>query len=141
LKKASIHQQSLKGFICLYASTITIYMTFTKLETFHPIFPSFTHLFSTHHLWTCLVINVTNNVYHSLNVIKFCESGKWVDVIYAIRTYVQVSCMMGEHDVKAYSQSGYPKGRSNRKMTTKDYFGPSLHLLFHDYNGLLYDYN
>jgi hypothetical protein len=24
---------------------------------------------------------------------------------------------------------------------TKDYFGFLLHLLFHDYNGLLYDYN
>jgi hypothetical protein len=49
--------------------------------------------------------------------------------------------MIGEHDVKAYSQSGYPKGRFNRKMTTKDYFGLLLHLLFHDYNGLVYDYN
>jgi hypothetical protein len=26
-------------------------------------------------------------------------------------------------------------------MTTKDYFGFLLHLLFHDYNRLVYDYN
>jgi hypothetical protein len=26
-------------------------------------------------------------------------------------------------------------------MTVKDYFGSLLHLLFHDYNGLVYDYN
>ncbi len=62
-------------------------------------------------------------------------------MIYAIRTYVQVSCMMGGQDVRAYSQSRYPKGRSNRKRITKDYFGFLLHLLFHDYNELVYDYN
>jgi hypothetical protein len=28
-----------------------------------------------------------------------------------------------------------------KKKTTKDYFGFLLHLLFHDYNGLVYDYN
>ncbi len=42
---------------------------------------------------------------------------------------------------RAYSQSGYPKGRSNGKMIAKDYFEFLLHLLFHDYNGLVYDYN
>jgi hypothetical protein len=41
----------------------------------------------------------------------------------------------------AYSQLGCPKGWSNRKMTTKDYFQFLLHLLFHDYRGLIYDYN
>jgi hypothetical protein len=43
----------------------------------------------------------------------------------------------------AYSQSGYPKGRSNEKglqRTTKDYFEFLLHLLFYDYCGLVYDY-
>jgi hypothetical protein len=42
---------------------------------------------------------------------------------------------------RAYSQSRYPKGRSNEKKTTKDYFEFLLHLLFHDYSGLVYDYN
>jgi hypothetical protein len=42
---------------------------------------------------------------------------------------------------RAYSQSRYPKGWSNGKRTTKDYFGFLLHLLFHDYSGLVYDYN
>jgi hypothetical protein len=41
----------------------------------------------------------------------------------------------------AYSQSGYPKGWLNGKMTPKDYFGFLLHLLFHDYSGLIYDYS
>jgi hypothetical protein len=41
--------------------------------------------------------------------------------------------------IRAYSQLGYPKGRSNRKMTTKDYFRFLLHLLFHDYRGLIDD--
>jgi hypothetical protein len=46
------------------------------------------------------------------------------------------------HDIiGAYSQLGYPKGRFNIIMTTKDYFGFLLHLLFHDYRGLVYDYN
>ncbi len=40
-----------------------------------------------------------------------------------------------------YSQSKYLKGWSNEKKTTKDYFGFLLHLLFHNYNGLVYDYN
>jgi hypothetical protein len=40
---------------------------------------------------------------------------------------------------RAYSKSEYPKGRSNGKRTTKDYFG--FLLLYHDYNGLVYDYN
>jgi hypothetical protein len=39
----------------------------------------------------------------------------------------------------AYSQLGYLKGWSNGKRTTKDYFGFLLHLLFHDYSGLVYD--
>jgi hypothetical protein len=30
--------------------------------------------------------------------------------------------------IGAYSQLGYPKGLSNRKMTIKDYFGFLLHL-------------
>ncbi len=42
---------------------------------------------------------------------------------------------------RAYSQSRYPKGWFNRKMTTKDYFGFLLHLLFHNYKGFVYDYN
>jgi hypothetical protein len=41
----------------------------------------------------------------------------------------------------AYSQLGYPKGWSNKKRIAKDYFGFLLHLLFHDYIGLIYDYN
>jgi hypothetical protein len=41
----------------------------------------------------------------------------------------------------AYSQLGYPKGLSNGKRIAKDYFGFLLHLLFHDYSGLVYDYN
>jgi hypothetical protein len=41
----------------------------------------------------------------------------------------------------AYSQSKYPKGRSNEKKTIKDYFGFLLHLLFYDYSGLVYDYS
>jgi hypothetical protein len=40
----------------------------------------------------------------------------------------------------AYLQLGYQKGWFNRK-DCKDYFGCLLHLLFHDYNGLVYDYN
>jgi len=43
--------------------------------------------------------------------------------------------------MRAYSQSRYPKGWFNGKMIAKDYFGFLLHLLFHDYNGLVYDYN
>jgi hypothetical protein len=43
--------------------------------------------------------------------------------------------------IEAYSQLEYPKGWSNEKRTTKDYFGFLLHLLFHDYTKLLYDYN
>jgi hypothetical protein len=43
--------------------------------------------------------------------------------------------------IGAYSQLEYPKGRSNKKMTTKNYFGFLLHLIFHDYRGLAYDYN
>jgi hypothetical protein len=42
---------------------------------------------------------------------------------------------------QAYSQSRYQKGQSNKKKTSKDHFGFLLHLLFHDYNGLMYDYN
>ncbi len=42
---------------------------------------------------------------------------------------------------RAYSQLGYLKGWSNGKMTTKDYFGFLLHLLFHNYRGLVYNYN
>ncbi len=45
------------------------------------------------------------------------------------------------HALKAYSQSIYPKGQSNKKRTTKDYFGFLLHFLFHDYSGLVYNYN
>jgi hypothetical protein len=30
---------------------------------------------------------------------------------------------------------------SNKKRIAKDYFEFLLHLLFHDYKGLLYDYN
>jgi hypothetical protein len=41
----------------------------------------------------------------------------------------------------AYSQLGYPKGWSNGKKIAKDYFGFLLHLLFHDYSGLVYGYN
>jgi hypothetical protein len=41
----------------------------------------------------------------------------------------------------AYSQLGYPKGQFNKKMIAKDYFGFLLHFLFHDYEGLVYDYN
>jgi hypothetical protein len=41
----------------------------------------------------------------------------------------------------AYSQSKYPKGWSNEKKIIKDYFGFLLHLLFHDYSGLVYDYS
>jgi hypothetical protein len=44
-------------------------------------------------------------------------------------------------DIWAYSQSRYLKGQSNGKNTIKDYFGFLLHLLFHDYSGLVYDYN
>jgi hypothetical protein len=44
-------------------------------------------------------------------------------------------------NVRAYSQLGYLKGWSNEKRITKDYFGFLLHLLFYDYNGLVYDYN
>jgi hypothetical protein len=29
----------------------------------------------------------------------------------------------------------------NKKKIAKDYFGFLLYLLFHDYNGLVYDYN
>ncbi len=43
--------------------------------------------------------------------------------------------------IQTYSQLGYPKGWFNGKMTTKYYFGFLLHLLFHDYNGLVYNYN
>jgi len=54
--------------------------------------------------------------------------------------------MMGDMDgiylkYWAYSQSRYPKKWSNKKRTIKIYFGFLLHLLFHDYNGLVYDYN
>ncbi len=43
---------------------------------------------------------------------------------------------------KAYSQSRHPKGWFNKKKKTiNDYFGFLLHLLFHDHNGLVYDYN
>jgi len=41
----------------------------------------------------------------------------------------------------AYSQSGYPKGQSNEKRIAKDYFEFLLHLLFHNYSVLVYDYN
>jgi hypothetical protein len=41
----------------------------------------------------------------------------------------------------AYSESRYPKWWFNEKTTTKDYFEFLLHLLFHDYSGLVYDYN
>jgi hypothetical protein len=41
---------------------------------------------------------------------------------------------------RAYVQSGYPKEWSNGQMITKDYFGFLLHLLFHNYRGLVYDY-
>jgi len=44
-------------------------------------------------------------------------------------------------DHGVYSQSRYPKGQSNEKKTTKDCFEFLLHLLFHDYNRLVYDYN
>jgi hypothetical protein len=47
---------------------------------------------------------------------------------------------MGYH-LWAYSWLGYQKGWFNEKKTTKDYFGFLLHLLFHDYSGLVYDYN
>jgi hypothetical protein len=42
--------------------------------------------------------------------------------------------------IGAYSQLGYPKGWSNEKMTTIFFFDFLLHLLFHDYRGLVYDY-
>ncbi len=42
---------------------------------------------------------------------------------------------------RVYSQSGYPKGWSNKKKDCKGLFWILLHLLFHDYNGLVYDYN
>ncbi len=41
----------------------------------------------------------------------------------------------------AYSQLGYLKGWSNGKRIGKDYFGFLLHLIFHDYSGLVHDYN
>ncbi len=41
--------------------------------------------------------------------------------------------------IGAYSQLKYPKGWSNEKMTTKDYFGFLLQLIFHDYTRLIYD--
>jgi hypothetical protein len=36
---------------------------------------------------------------------------------------------------------GTQKDGLMKKKITKDYFGFLLHLLFHDYNGLVYDYN
>jgi hypothetical protein len=36
---------------------------------------------------------------------------------------------------------GTQKDGLMKKMIAKDYFGFLLHLLFHDYNGLVYDYN
>ncbi len=41
----------------------------------------------------------------------------------------------------AYSQLGYPKGGFNEKKIAKDYFEFLLQLLFHDYSGLVCDYN
>ncbi len=49
--------------------------------------------------------------------------------------------LCNESHNKAYSQSRYPKGQFNKKKTSKDHFGFLLHLLFHDYGGLVYDYN
>jgi hypothetical protein len=40
-----------------------------------------------------------------------------------------------------YSQLGYPEGRSNKKRIVMEYFGSLLHLLFHHYSRLVYDYN
>jgi hypothetical protein len=36
---------------------------------------------------------------------------------------------------------GTQKDSLTEKKTTKDYFRLLLHLLFHDYRGLVYDYN
>jgi hypothetical protein len=36
---------------------------------------------------------------------------------------------------------GTQKDGLTKKRTTNDYLGFLLHLLFHDYNGLVYDYN
>jgi hypothetical protein len=41
----------------------------------------------------------------------------------------------------AYSHQGTQKDGLMEKMTTKDYFGFLLYLLFHDYSGLVHDYN
>jgi len=38
-------------------------------------------------------------------------------------------------------KSSNPRRQSNEKMITKDYFGFLLNLIFHDYKGLVCDYN
>jgi hypothetical protein len=51
------------------------------------------------------------------------------------------ACITNLNKNWAHSQLRYPKGQCKEKRITKDYFGFLLHLLFHDYRGLVYDYN
>jgi hypothetical protein len=78
---------------------------------------------------------ITNTTCHQLIGLKklnTCHKNK-IHLATHLIAYMQLS--------GAYSQSKYLKRQSNEKRTTKDYFGFLLHLLFHEYTRLVYDYN
>jgi hypothetical protein len=73
-------------------------------------------------------------------------------IVVTLYYFSRVSCLKFNHAIIiknidnffhfwAYSQSRYPTGWFNGKRIAKNYFGFLLHLLFHDYNGSVYDYN
>jgi hypothetical protein len=60
-----------------------------------------------------------------INVLKFHQNG-YISPMLSIL-------------INLFSFHPYQKGQSNEKKIAKDYFGFLLHLLFHDYSGLVYD--
>jgi predicted metalloprotease with PDZ domain len=81
-----------------------------------------------------------------VHVISFAFYLKNVTQIYNIDPYQKQNIFIHSRSQNAsgkwaHSWLGYQKGQYNKKKIIKDYFGFLLHLLLHDYNILVYDYN
>ncbi len=76
---------------------------------------------------------------HNTKLIEFTTQIIIIPIIFYYSHYLFGFCFASHY--QAYSQLRYPKGQFNGKRITKDNFGLLLHLLFHDYSGLVYAYN
>jgi hypothetical protein len=119
---------------------IKVFFAKRNCNVIRTLYSNFWKRLSYQNLVATLLSNLVNKLRFEkpllIGLCPFCGLGftpLWVGKI--------TSCKHVFHCRWAYSQLGtYPKGLSNGKKTTKDYFGFLLHLLLHDYNGLVYDY-